>query len=137
MELKLGVLCDAANISREGKLNILGEFNRIHSPGEPIRWPLCALVARIEAPTVEGPRHELEIDLTDADGRSILQPRPKGSIEMKPMGPGRPLRAQFIANIENLQFPRFGDYEFHVLVDGRSIGTIPVYIVRHGDSASP
>jgi hypothetical protein len=31
VNVNLAVLCDAANVSREGKLNVLGEFDSIHA----------------------------------------------------------------------------------------------------------
>lgn len=128
--MKLGILCDAANATANGKLNILGEFNTIHSPEAPVGWPLFTIVIRVEAPTVEGSEHHLEIDLTTEDGQSILNERPGGPIQLKPQGPGRPLRGQLIAQVGGMQFPQFGDYEFHILVDNRVVGTIPVYIVQ-------
>ena len=60
----------------------------------------------------------------------MMKDRPKIPVRLTPQGPGRPLRAQLIARLQGMTFPHFGDFEFHVLVDGREIGTIPVYIVR-------
>lgn len=131
MELKLGVIADAANVADQGKLNILGEFNQITSTGPPpVIWPMFTLVARLEAPTVEGTQHKVGIDLVDGDGKSILPGRIEGPIKFSAQGPGRPLRANLIAQLQGMIFPAFGTYEFHIIVDGRSVGTIPVHIVQ-------
>ena len=55
MEVKLAGFCDAANISREGKLNILGEFNTLYAAAVPVIWPLMYVVIKIEATAGEGP----------------------------------------------------------------------------------
>jgi hypothetical protein len=49
MHVNLAVLCDAANVSREGKLNILGEFDSIHASSFPLTYPTMVLVVRMEA----------------------------------------------------------------------------------------
>lgn len=135
MDMKFGLLCDAANVTNEGKLNILGEFNRIWSTSPPVRWPLCWLVARFEAHITEGTDHALEVDLINEDGRSLMEERPSGALKFQPTGPGRPLRAQVMMRMQDIQFPEFGDYEFHFLVDGTHVGSVPIYIMERDESA--
>ena len=135
MELKLALICDSATVSPEGKLNILGEFNTISSREEPIRWPMLTLVARFEALTVEGTEHRLAVDLTDADGNSIVPQRLEGSLLFTPGGPGRPLRGNFMAQMQGIQFPTFGTYEFHLFIDGHRMGSVQIYIVEREEPA--
>ncbi len=130
MELKLALICDSANVSQEGKLNILGEFNTIWGQHAPIKWPMLTLVARFEAHAVEGSGHTLAIDITDADGHSILDRRIEAQLTFSQTAPGRPLRANILAGFRDLAFPKFGDYEFHMLVDGHSMGTVVIYIAQ-------
>jgi hypothetical protein len=46
MRLMLGLLADAANVTAEGKINMLGEFNLIPSPTFPMGLPSFTLVFR-------------------------------------------------------------------------------------------
>lgn len=63
MEAKLALICNSANVSQEGKLNILGEFDTIWAEQVPVKWPSLTLVARFEAHLVEGSKRRLAIDL--------------------------------------------------------------------------
>ena len=68
MNVNLAVLCDAANVSREGKLNILGEFDSIHVATFPLVYPTMVLVVRLEAHPTEAGEHSLKLHLVDEDG---------------------------------------------------------------------
>lgn len=130
MELKFALLGDAANESKEGKLNLIGEFNTIRSAGEPVGWPALALAARFEASVSEGTQHRFQIGLFDSDGQSILPLSGPLPLAFQNQGPGRPLRGQVIIHLVGLMFPKFGDYSFHLLVDGRLLGEVPVYVMK-------
>ncbi len=121
MELRFALLADAANVSQEGKLNICGEFNVIHSNAEPpIAWPHCVLVVRVEASISEGTQHTFRLGIFDEDGGAMLPVSPEIPLKFSSQGPGLPLRGQVLMNFGNLAFPRFGTFEFHVLIDGHS-----------------
>jgi len=130
MELKLGLICDSANVSHEGKLNILGEFNTIWGQQPPVKWPTLTLVARFETHAVEGSKHALTIDVVDEDGQSILDKQITGTLVFSQTGLGRPLRANVLISFRDLTFPKFGAFEFRLLIDGRSLGTVAIYIAQ-------
>jgi len=128
VELKFGIVCDAANVDASGKLNILGVFDTIMGREAPVRRPSFTLVLRMEAPSIEGTTHQVAIRLVDADGNSLIEASLGEGVVFRQTGPGRPLRAQVLAPMEGLTFPNFGDYEFHVVVNGSSLGAIPIYV---------
>ena len=51
MDVDLALLADAATIDGAGKLNILGIFDRVHTPNFPARHPKMALVLRFLSST--------------------------------------------------------------------------------------
>ncbi|HEX9885843.1 MAG TPA: hypothetical protein VGA70_05120 [Longimicrobiales bacterium] len=128
MEMKFGLLCDAANESREGKLNILGEFNTIWAGGFPVRWPRCVLVARFEAHPSEGQDHDLVLRLTDRDGADIIPSPPRLPIRFAQAAPDMPLRAQVVVNLDGMTFERPGEFEYHLVVDGHHRGSVPIWV---------
>ena len=53
MKVNLALLADGANVSREGKLNILGIFDTIHAGKFPVVHAQMRLVVRLEASSAE------------------------------------------------------------------------------------
>lgn|SRR5512146_2379585 len=115
MQVKLAVVADHANVSAEGKLNILGIFDRIVVSSLPAVHPQMHLVVRLEAHSAERDRaHSVEVRLHDPDGQAVFEL--KG--EVVPQGlPGEPITANQIIGINNLVLGRTGEYTFVVFVD--------------------
>src|SRR4030043_122421 len=73
MDVTLAVLADYANISKEGKLNILGVFTEVNPPFLPWNLPQMYLVVSMEAGASEaGIEMPFRILLWDADGKETL-----------------------------------------------------------------
>ncbi|MFN2383570.1 MAG: hypothetical protein ABR559_04830 [Gemmatimonadota bacterium] len=125
MELTLAVCCDAANISREGKLNLLGIFNSIHAAQFPCTHPHLALVLRVEAGIGEDGTFPIELKLADEDGQELFTIG--GQLALQGAEPGRPITAQTIMDINNLQLPRPGTYAFEVFIDKRHVRSITIH----------
>ncbi len=122
------MLADAANISREGKLNILGAFDRIYGTKFPLHWPRMVLVTRFEASAAEfGSEKSLEIITMDADGKKLG----KASGKMK-IGEGRTGRQIKINHVlpMGMTFPTPGEYSIVILVNGESKATVPLEVVQ-------
>ncbi len=115
MQVKLAVVADHANVSAEGKLNILGIFDRIVVSNLPAVHPQMHLVVRLEAHPAERDRsHQVEVRLHDPDGQAVFEL--KG--EIVPQGPpGEAITANHIIGINNLVLARTGEYLFVVFVD--------------------
>ena len=122
------MLADAANVSREGKLNILGAFDRIYGVKFPLRWPRMVLVTRFEASAAEfGSEKSLEIVTMDADGKQLG----KASGKMK-IGEGRTGRQIKINHVlpMGMTFPAPGEYSIEILVNGEPKATVPLEVVQ-------
>jgi hypothetical protein len=130
MDVTLAVCCDAANVSREGKLNLLGIFNSIHAAEFPCTHPHLALVLRVEARIGEEGTYPLQIKLVDEDGQQMFDIG--GQLSLQGAEPGRPMTAQTIMDINNLQLPRPGTYAFEVFLDGHHTRSVAIHAFKSG-----
>lgn len=135
MKVTLAVLADYANITREGKLNILGVFDVIHAQNFPMTHPLMQLVMRFEADIAEtGRTKKVEIQLMDADGKKVFALG--GEFVIGPVKPGELYRSDHILTINNLKLEHDGDYRFDIFIDGQpaiAMG-LPLKVLKRGDS---
>lgn len=126
MHVKLAVLADYANVTGDGKLNILGIFDRMNVVNLPAVHPQMNLVLRLEAHPAEHDRaHPVEIRLHDPDGQTIFQV----SGEIVPQGaPGQTVSTNQILTLNNLQLTKTGDYTFIVLVNNDLKAEVPLTV---------
>jgi len=126
MQVKLALLADYANVTAEGKLNILGIFDRINVQEIPATHPQMHLILRLEAHPAERNRpHSVEIRLHDPDGQTIFEV----SGDMVPMGSGGQNTAtNQILTLNNLQIMKTGGYTFVVLVNNDLKSEVPLEI---------
>ena len=126
MNVVFAVLSDAANVSQEGKLNILGNFANINATKFPVRHPQMQLVLRMEASPAEvRAEKNMEVAMIDADGERIASfnadftvPEPKVAGEMVQM--------QTILSLRDTVFPKPGRYAIHVLINGNEEARVPL-----------
>jgi len=126
VDVTMALLADAANMSQEGKLNILGTFNHINATTFPARHPEMQLVVRMEAsPAEAGMQKKLEVKVLDMDGKQIGSYQ--GEFEVpSPAKPGERVHMQMIMRLVDTVFPEHGRYVFHVLIDGRTEKEVPL-----------
>lgn len=130
MDISLAVLADCANISREGKLNILGIFNTVHVQSFPGGLAQCFLVVRFAADVEEkGTRQRIVFRLTDPDGKwtteltaemQVPAEGPPGSPETDLIVPAAPLD----------RFEREGPHELKIFINDEERRAIKVSAIR-------
>ena len=128
MEVDLAVIADAANVSQEGKLNILGVFDTIWAGKFPFRYGTMVFVVRVTASFSEEGSHPMEVRLNDADGVRLFQA--EGPLQVSGSVPGRPVRPHLIMGLSGITFTEPGDYSFEVIVDGRHLRSVPLHVVQ-------
>lgn len=127
MKVTLALLADGANVSREGKLNILGVFDTIHAKSFPVAHAQMRLVLRMEASPAElGKKHDIEIKLMDEDGVAVLGI--KGQVTPRGAPPGHPLKMDQVVSLNNVAFKKAGRYEFAILIDNDQKTTVPLIV---------
>jgi hypothetical protein len=129
MEVKLAVLADYSNISREGKLNLLGIFDIIRARSFPAVHPNMQLVVTFEAPPSEaGTNKNVQVRLMDADGKRILEVGTH--LKLPQPAPGGVIKSNHILNLNNVAFENPGDYAFYILINGEEKRSVPLKLVK-------
>ena len=130
MDVPLAVLADAANVSREGKLNIFGIFNQLWSQAFPAHHPQMQLVMVLEAPGVEaGQQKKIDIVLQDADGNKIMTINGKLLVP-QPKVAGKRIRINHILPLPGTPVPKAGDYEFIIMINGETKAQVPYSVAN-------
>lgn len=129
VKVALALLADYANVSREGKLNILGIFDRVNAQNIPAVHPQMQLVMTLEADRGDADKeHKIEIELIDADGTKLFS---IGGNRRFPLPPaGEQVRINHIIQLNNLQFNHFGNYEFKILINNEVRESIPLSVLE-------
>lgn len=128
MDVTLALLCDSANVTDDGKLNVLGQFDTISAIAFPTLNPMMHLVLRFSAtPAEAGQDRTLTIRLVNADGNTIGEV--SGPLEVPNAdGSGRLLTLQLIIPFPGMTFPEPGSYAFHILIDQDDKRSVPIEI---------
>ncbi len=135
MLVRIAALADFASLAVGDKLNILGIFSNIMARGEPVVHAQMHLVIQFEFDWSEAGKKEARIMLVDADGKELLSTG--GEIVVPRARHGESSTVNQILTLNNVTFPRFGRYEFRVLINGRLEATIPVTIQRVQEQEPP
>lgn len=137
MEVEYALIADAAQTSPDGKLYVMGGgIDRIFADQYPALHPTMALVVKIRLHPVECDKpHKLAIELWNEDGQQF-GPKIEGEFEAKRQPKARSGSVQMVLNIMGLEFPKEGDYEFHISVNGQYLKSLPLYVERSTGDAT-
>lgn len=114
MEVTHLLACDYANVSREGKLNLMGLFDSISAKKFPAVHPAMQVVARFALNRTEvGRPHKVEFILMDEDGQKLFAM--EGQMHIKPSPSHKEIvQHDQILAINNCVFPKAGRYQIVV-----------------------
>jgi hypothetical protein len=127
MKIPFAVIADGANVSREGKLNILGIFDTLFARKFPVTHPEMKLVMRVEASAEEaGFKHAIEIKLVDSAGGAVLGV--KAEVVPRGVPGGKPLRMDQVVSLHNVTFKAPGAYRFAIIVDNGEKASVPLRV---------
>jgi hypothetical protein len=119
VDVPIAVLADNAIAAADGKLSIIGIFDRITAPKFPSIHPSCALVLRLRAsPSEQGQTKKVQVRLMDADGGTVLELESEFQVPPKFEDPTKPFGLNQVVQFQGLQLMKAGDYAFHVLING-------------------
>jgi hypothetical protein len=127
MKARVAVLADCANVTADGKLNIMGVFNVIKAQRVPVAHSQMQLVlSLVPDPWETNTTVPLEIQLVDADGRVLFSL--KGQVAFGAAAAGEQSTANYLLGLNNTVFERFGGYEFKVLAGDEPFATLPLLV---------
>lgn len=134
MHVSFALFADAANISQEGKLNILGVFDALQVGGLPAVHPRATLVVRLKALPEDTGRHTLAFSWNSPGGDEIWSS--SGELEVGPPPVGATeLDVPVIAAID-LPIQDAGSHVMRVLLDDELHAELVLH-VRTGTPALP
>ena len=126
MEMRIGVLADAANES-DGKLNLLGVFLNILTEKFPCVHPSMFLVAQFHYGMAEAGPTEMTVELVDPDGRELS--RISGELTLGVPAAGSPGLFNLKLALNGQVFPIPGSYEFHLRIGQATEAIIPFQVL--------
>lgn len=132
MDVEAFILCDCAT-DQQGKLNILGAFDRLYTRKIPAVHPACAVAVRLRFSKFEEGEHTIKINLIDADGNPA-GPMLERTISVSVPEDDNSCIRNIILNIQGLRLERTGEYRFDFAIDGNQEACLPLKVVEVPDS---
>jgi Family of unknown function (DUF6941) len=135
MHVAFALFADAANVSQEGKLNILGVFDALQVGASPAVHPRAHLVVHIKGTSLDSGNHTVSLrwlspkraELWSSAGDLSVGPIPSGVSEMDV-----PLIAQIDLPIDGA-----GSYSMAIALDNEPTTEVPVQVRVGAPIAAP
>lgn len=120
--MRMGVLCDHAMISQDGKLSLIGIFDRIAVPSLPIQHPRFFVVAVFDmAPG----NHVVRVELLDPTGHNVLQEQ---GVEIPVSVADIGQSGNLVAELNMLPLEFAGRYDFNLYAGTERLGVISLAV---------
>jgi len=128
MQVDYAFICDYAEATN--KVNALGiGFDTIMANRVPVRHPNFFLVIQLRTNIVEAGEKNFEVHLIDEDGKEII-PSIKGKLNIPRPPAGTESTGRIAMRFDGVEFPRYGAYSMHVLVEGHEMSRIPLRVTQ-------
>lgn len=116
MHVAFALFADAANLSQEGKLNILGVFDAVQVGKTPAVHPRAHLVVRLKASREDAGLHQLLFQWADPHGDELWSS--DGELEVGMPPPAIDEMDMPVIVAVDLPLPHAGPYEMRISIDG-------------------
>ncbi len=133
MHIAFALFADAANLSQEGKLNILGVFDTLHVGALPTLHPRATLVVRVKGTTADVGTHVLGMSWINPSGQELWGSQGELGVGTPPPGTIE-LDFPLVAALD-LPIDQTGTFTMRLSIDGDSVADVPL-VVRAAASAS-
>ncbi|HET6233069.1 MAG TPA: hypothetical protein VFE05_23530 [Longimicrobiaceae bacterium] len=115
MKIPMAFLADEANISQEGKLNVMGIFDRLAAAEFPVVHPRMVFTFRVQAESGDAGRtFPVQVRLLDDADNPLFEAAGEMVAPIVPLGEF--MTANQVFTLVGIQFPRPGSYRFVVSV---------------------
>ncbi len=135
MQLAFVLLADAANLSVEGKLNILGVFDALQVAALPALHPRATVVIRLKGSRDEAGRHELLLSWHAPDGGELWSSRGDLDIGAPPTS-AMEMDVPLLMNLD-LPIAAAGTHTLRVVVDGELQGEAQLHVSAGAPAMAP
>ena len=134
MHISFALFADAANLSQEGKLNILGVFDALQVASLPAVHPRAHLVVRLKGTRSDVGKHSLSLRWTNPAGNELWSSTGALDVGMPPAGVND-LDLPIIASLD-LPLDAAGAYTLSVALDDQPTADLKL-IVRTSAPVAP
>ena len=135
MRLIFSLACDDARLRPDGKLDVRGQFQELSAPGFPAMHRRMTVVFVMEWPRELEGSVPFRADLVDAAGQKILAIQGHTEVH-RPRAAGAPAVTKLVQELEDVVFPRPGEYHFVLSARGTSIDALPLHVVEAPDAGA-
>jgi hypothetical protein len=131
MHVSFALFADAANISQEGKLNILGVFDSVHVGQLPALHPRATFVVRLKATPQDTGTHPLSMRWVNPRGNDLWTSEAEIEVGIPPAGTSE-IDMPVIIQLD-LPLDVLGDYRMTIAIRGQQ-QAVSVLHVRGGSA---
>ncbi len=135
MHVSFALFADAANLSQEGKLNILGVFDAVHVAAFPSVHPRATLVVRLKGTMADTGVHSMGLRWLNPQRKELWSSSAEITVGAPPGTVGE-LDMPVIAAID-LPLDVIGDYRMLVELDGEEHAEIVLHVRGGAPQARP
>ena len=126
MHISFAVFADGANLSQEGKLNVLGVFDALAVGGFPAVHPRTHFVVRLKGNLDDAGAHRLSFSWVNPAGEVLWSSDGELNVTSGP-NPGFEMDLPIIAVID-LPLNQAGLYEMQVALDGILVSEVRLHV---------
>jgi hypothetical protein len=126
MQVAFALFADAANLSQEGKLNILGVFDALQVAALPAVHPRAHLVIHLKGTQLDVGSHALTLRWLNPAGNELWSSTGEIDVGQPPPGLGE-MDLPIIAQID-LPLDQAGGYVMAVMLDEEPTAAVPVQV---------
>ena len=126
MQVSFAVFADAANLSQEGKLNVLGVFDALQVGSLPAVHPRAHLVVHLKGTPTDVGRHTVTLRWINPSGNELWNSTGELNVGQPPAGVTE-MDLPLIAQID-LPIDATGGYRMAISLDDRPKTEVPVQV---------
>ena len=135
MRIAFALFADAANISQEGKLNILGVFDAVQVGSLPALHPRAHLVARITGGRDDAGTHAMTLTWRNPDGATLWTTSGELRVEAPPQGVEQ-MDLPFIAALD-LPLDRSGTFSLAMQIGSFEVASVLLQVRSASGAPGP
>ena len=126
MHISFALFADAANLSQEGKLNILGVFDAVQVGSLPTVHPRAHLVVRLKGERTDAGQHSVTLRWLNPEGNELWSSTGELNIGLPPSGVTE-MDLPLLAALD-LPIDRVGQYTLSIALDDQLQGSVPLQV---------